>query len=334
MYFSKTILHDLVDFAVSKGANKEFVQQKLLETALDEKHIDYEVMVKSLNFIAQELKDENLGLHIGEQVSLKVTAYVDSLMQYSPTLEKAFENAIKYSKLISDALECDLSKSEKQYTVRFEENPNWKTHQKNARIQVLNLTVISTLKSLIAYTNRKYIPIAIHFGYEKPKSLSEYYRMFNCSIKFNQPTTEIIFKKYIFENSHKKTNAGLLENLKGKVEKEIQELIIEDDTIYQLKKSILNNKPDRIKIEDAVVALNISKRTLQRKLNSLNTNFKKIEHQIQLRLLKTYLEENTKTIDEISYLLGFSESSSLIRFFKEQTGLTPIKYRKSFCNEV
>ena len=42
-----------------------------------------------------------------------------------------------------------------------------------------------------------------------------------------------------------------------------------------------------------------------------NTTFKKIEFELQLKLAMTYLEENQKSIDEISYLLGFSESSAL-----------------------
>ena len=334
MYFSKIILHDLIEYAICKGANKEEVEQKLLDTANGEKNIGYEKMVESLNFISQELEDENLGLHIGEQISLKVTAYVDSIMQYSPTLEIAFENAIKYSKLISDALECQLIKKENQYHTRFEENPNWKIHQNQARVQVLNLTVIATLKSIVAYTNRNYLPVKINFQYERPKNLTEYYRTFNCTLSFNQPVTEIIFEKYIFEKSHRKTDLGLLEDLKKKVEQEIQGLTIENETVYQLKKYILNSKPKRIKIEEAVLLLKTTKRTLQRKLNKLDTNFKKVEHQIQLRLSKTYLEENVKKIDEISYLLGFSESSSFIRFFKEQTGLTPMKYRNRFCNSI
>ena len=328
MYFSKLILNDLIDYATSKGANKKELEQNLLDISIDEKNIDYEKMVKSLNYIGQELDDENLGIHIGEQISLKVTAYIDSIMQYSPTLELAFENATKYSKLISDALECTFIKNENQFHIKFEENPNWKIFQNQARIQVLNLTVISTLKSLIAYTNRNYRPTVINFQFTKPKNLTEYYKVYNCSLNFNQTVTEIVFEKHIFNDKIKKTNFGLLENLKQKVEDEIQELDIEDETIYRLKKCILNEKPERIKIEKAAKLLNTSKRTLQRKLKSLNTNFKKIEYQIQLRLSKTYLEESEKTIDEISYLLGFSESSAFIRFFKEQTKLTPMEYKK------
>jgi len=119
---------------------------------------------------------------------------------------------------------------------------------------------------------------------------------------------------------------GLLENLKEKISNEINNLITETELIYQLKKCILNHKPQRLPVEKASFQLNLSKRTLQRKLKELNTNFKAVEYELQLKLSKTYLEEKQKSIEEISYLLGFSESSVFIGFFKSLTKLTPTEY--------
>jgi AraC-like DNA-binding protein len=174
-----------------------------------------------------------------------------------------------------------------------------------------------------------YFPVKINFHTEKPNNLREYYRLFNCTLKFNQPKTEIIFEKLIFDNHSKIIQFGFLENLKEKIAVEIESLSIENELIYQLKKYILIHKPQRVLIEAASHHLNLSKRTLQRKLNDLNTNFKEIEYELQLKLSKTYLEEKQKSIDEISYLLGFSESSAFIRFFKSLTKLTPTEYMDS-----
>ncbi|PCJ67275.1 MAG: hypothetical protein COA58_02865 [Bacteroidetes bacterium] len=69
--------------------------------------------------------------------------------------------------------------------------------------------------------------------------------------------------------------------------------------------------------------------TLQRRLKCLITNFKEVEYELQLKQSKTYLEEKQKSIEEISYLLGFSKSSAFIRFFKSLTDLTPREYAAS-----
>ena len=46
-----------------------------------------------------------------------------------------------------------------------------------------------------------------------------------------------------------------------------------------------------------------------------------------------HLRENTLKIHEIGELLGFLESSSFIRSFRNWTGLTPKQYRSEFFDD-
>lgn len=332
MYFTTTIISDFIEYAKSQGVDVQSLEHKF-SYLQSRKYINYSAIVEVLGYMRQELNDEYLGLHIGEQIALKATAYVNRIMQNSETLEASFKNAVHYSKLISDALESSLVKNKDNYTVIFEENPNWKVQHSYARRQILDLTVLSCLKSLMAYTNRAYYPIKISFYTEKPKSLNDYYRLFNCRLKFNQPKTEIIFEKQIFDRHSRTIEFGFLENLKQKVANEIKSLNTETKLIYDLKKCILNHKPYRLQVAEAAIQLNLSKRTLQRRLKELHTNFKKVEYELQLNLSKTYLEEQRKSIEEISYLLGFSESSAFIRFFKLLTKQTPTEYMNSVARQ-
>ena len=329
MYFSSIIIGDLIEYAAKKGVEIEALENEFSDLE-KQKYIDYDSMVNILNFLSQELNDEYLGLHVGEQIFLKVTAQVDRIMLNSSTLEEAILNAIQYSKVISDALQCSYQKTEQYYSIIYEENPNWKIQQNFAKRQVLDITLLSNVKSLNAYSNYQYFPFRVHFSYAKPKALYEYYRLFNCSLKFGQARTEIVYERQIIDRHKKNIKQGLLESLKEKVADEIENLPVENDLVYQLKKCILNHKPQRILINEAAKELNFSKRTLQRKLKEFNTSFKAIEYELQLKLAKTYLEEGEKSLDEVSYLLGFSESSALIRFFKSLTGKTPKEYQNNF----
>lgn len=328
MYFSSSIIADFLEYLTIQEIDAQPLFARF--TSLQQrKYITYEEIADSLLLLKKELNDDQLGLHIGEQISLKVTAYVDSIMEYSDSLELAFENAAKYSKMISDALQTSLHKSANFYSVRFEENPNWTVYPSYVKQQISNLTLLACLKSLVAYTNNKYYPVKIHFETPKPKSLREYYRIFNCSVHFNQPQTEIFFEKQIFDKYTKDPQFGLLQSLQEKAALEMLQLKSENELIQRLKKTILSYKPEKIKQETAARELNLSTRTLQRKLKELNTTYKEVENELLLRLSKTYLEESECSIEEISYLLGFSESSAFIRFFKSLTETTPKKY----CNE-
>ena len=328
MYFSAIIVEDFIKYAAQKGANV-LELEKGLAAVKNEKFVGYDIMVNTLDHIRTELDDEYLGLHIGEQISLKATARVDDIMLNSSTLEASILNAIEYSKVISNALECSLEKNEKYFSVIYEENPNWAVYPTYAKRQILDIALLSNVKSLAAYAGYSYYPVRINFSYERPKNLQEHYRLFNCRLHFNQSKTEIVFPRQIMDRHEKRIQFGLLQSLKEKVAVEIKRLPHESSLVWQLKKYILSHKPQRTPVEEAARKLNLSKRTLQRKLQRAGTTFKQIESQLLLKLAKTYLGENQKSIDEISYLLGFSESSAFIRFFKTWSHQTPTEYRRN-----
>ena len=81
-------------------------------------------------------------------------------------------------------------------------------------------------------------------------------------------------------------------------------------------------------IETVAQHLNVSKRTLQRRLKEESTSFLEELKVVREELGKHYLLNTTLTIDQISFMLGFNEVNSFIRVFQNWTGLTPLKYRQ------
>jgi AraC-like DNA-binding protein len=67
---------------------------------------------------------------------------------------------------------------------------------------------------------------------------------------------------------------------------------------------------------------------LQRKLTAEKTSFRKLVQAVRHELAESYLADDSFTLKEISYLLGFSEQSSFSRAFKRWAGLTPQEFRE------
>lgn len=80
--------------------------------------------------------------------------------------------------------------------------------------------------------------------------------------------------------------------------------------------------------------LQITPRTLQRKLQQKNTTFKALLNNIRLRLAKQYLLESNITSTEFSHSLGYSELSAFTRFFKRETSLSPSNYKRLHTSSV
>jgi AraC-like DNA-binding protein len=79
--------------------------------------------------------------------------------------------------------------------------------------------------------------------------------------------------------------------------------------------------------ESIAKALNISPRSLQRKLQDEGTTYKQLVDDTRRELAAQYVRQSRIPINEITYLLGFSEPSNFARAFKRWTGESPSDFR-------
>ena len=80
-------------------------------------------------------------------------------------------------------------------------------------------------------------------------------------------------------------------------------------------------------IEQVAAKLALSKRTLQRRLNSEQTHFQAVLQQTREALAHHYLTHSGLSSGEISFLLGFLDTNSFYRAFQQWTDSTPESYR-------
>ena len=71
----------------------------------------------------------------------------------------------------------------------------------------------------------------------------------------------------------------------------------------------------------------MSVNSLRNKLTKNKTNFRQIFNQHKLKRAKLMLKEG-QSVKVISYLLGYAEPSSFIRWFISQTNITPTTFKK------
>lgn len=80
--------------------------------------------------------------------------------------------------------------------------------------------------------------------------------------------------------------------------------------------------------------LNLSKRTLQRRLQQQDISFADLRDQVRFHYAVDYLVKQHMSIDSISVSLDFSDRTSFTNAFKRWTGLSPSTFRKLFRDYV
>lgn len=317
-YFAQTINVDPNTIIQSSGFTKE---------ELETQYVDYNSVSEVFKTIKKEINDPSFGLHIGEQITLQSTDYVNQLMDKCSTVKEAFEFAIAYSKLISDSMDCSLEMHDDHFKVNFELNPNWSLQDDYAIAQNLDLALLCAKNSLYRLTQKEYTPTEVNFFYPRPKKVNEHYRLLNTHLNFNQPISSIVFGKHILNQSTIESDQGLLSILKVGANQIIDILPSEEELIFNVKRSILKNLMKQLPdIELVAKDLGMSIRMLQRQLKAQGTYFKSMQNELRFQLVKKMYSNGLQNIDELAFLTGYSDSSALIRAFKKWTGKSPKSY--------
>jgi AraC-like DNA-binding protein len=92
-----------------------------------------------------------------------------------------------------------------------------------------------------------------------------------------------------------------------------------------LGETLASQPPD---VARAAKALGMSARSLQRKLEEEGTSFKAVVDEARRALAITHLRDERRSITDVAFLVGFSETSAFSRAFRRWTGKSPIDWRR------
>ena len=142
---------------------------------------------------------------------------------------------------------------------------------------------------------------------------------------------EVIFSMKDLKKPFLTANNIIVEYLEPQLKQKLAEMESEtfDTFTSRVQKKLFHLIPSgQFGLENVAEEFGISGRTLQRNLSAENTSFNQLVKDIQKIMTFNYLEAKELSIDEIAYLVGYTELSSFYRAFKKWTGKTVSQYRK------
>jgi len=92
---------------------------------------------------------------------------------------------------------------------------------------------------------------------------------------------------------------------------------------------ILQHIGDQVSQDALASMLNIAPRTLRRRLEVKNTNYRKMQSDVRKLISKKMLMNSSQPITEIGFYVGFCDTSAFTKAFKEWFGVCPSEYRRS-----
>lgn len=175
--------------------------------------------------------------------------------------------------------------------------------------------------------NPDWVPLRADFMHSQPRDTEGYRQCLkDCPLVFDAPVNRLVIDAACaatpvagrdsrlfsvleadLERLHDATDVGLLETVRREV--------------------LLNLHQGVLSIDESASRLELSRRSLQRRLADEGYTYKQLVEQLREQLAIQYLGSDSNSLVDIALMLGYSELSAFIRAFRRWTGETPQQYR-------
>lgn len=109
----------------------------------------------------------------------------------------------------------------------------------------------------------------------------------------------------------------------------------DDEAVIRAQDYIEANFTERIGIEDLCRMLGVGRRTFERRFRRATHN-SVVEYiqRVKIEAAKRELETGRKTVSEVMYEVGYSDTKAFRDVFRKVTSVSPVEYRKKFVESL
>lgn len=108
-----------------------------------------------------------------------------------------------------------------------------------------------------------------------------------------------------------------------------------DEAIHKAQEYIEDNFKDKLSVEEIAEIVNLNARSFLRRFKkaTFNTPLEYIRR-VKIEAAKKQLENTTKSILEVMYLIGYNDEKAFRTTFRKYSGLSPKEYQKKYNKEM
>ncbi|AMO94395.1 bacterial regulatory helix-turn-helix s, AraC family protein [Collimonas fungivorans] len=271
-----------------------------------------------LQLASDRLNDPLLGLRLGGNITaahLGVMGYVFSSGRYLANALLRFKG---YSRLVYEAGHLHTSVQGFDFVL------TWGEESGRCGALADECSIASFVQFVRNISSKPISATQICFINKAPPDIQPYIDFFGCPVLFEQPVTSIRGGLWHLATRLLQPDEMLLQMLEQLADMMLEELPQASDIEQSVRQSIARLIHDgEPQLEQVAQELNMTPRTLRRRLDEEGLNYRSLLENIRKHLAERYLLDPRLRLSEIAQLLGYSEQSTFNRAFRRWTGQTP-----------
>lgn len=270
-------------------------------------------------------------LHPGQPLTLRMAAaapagYFGPLAygaQYAPNLRVALDNFVRYRALLSSQLHTVLVEEEDQAWLvtrhPHDELDAGAGSEVGLAIGRRFLDEVLGIRDALQ---------AVEFRHQPVGPVADYERLFRVPVRFGASRSGLGFAREALERPLPASQAQLFEFIEAHLRQAVDQLSVAD-SLGDVRQAIAANAEQRdYEAKSVARALGVSLRVLQRRVAAEGTTLRKLLDEVREAQAKRLLEDKRLSIDEVAYILDYSDERAFRRAFKRMAGVSPAQYRR------
>ena len=282
--------------------------------------------IRFVELVATILKDECLGFHLAQKFDLRMGGLFYYVLASSDTLDEALQRGVRYSAIVNEGITLRLHEG-KGIRINFE-YAGVARHSDRHQIEFSIVTLVRICRQL---TNRHVRPSRVSFTHRRKDDSSELRTFFGSDVTFGAAADEVAFSTSIKQMPVVGADPYLNELLIKYCE---QALAVRSSKRSSFGSNVenviaLHLPHGKARVGEIARKLGVSQRTLARRLSSEGLTFASVLQRLKSDLAKRHLADETLSISEIAWLLGYRDVSAFTHAFKRWTGRAPRAIRQT-----
>ena len=280
--------------------------------------------------LIRELGDESVGVMPDVQTPVGTTRLIALSMINSSTLAAAMRRAIEFNEV------CRVRYGVKivnRLIVDEERKEGTLTYLSGDDASGVQYSVLCNLAIWMRFNGwliGQHIDVtSAGCAGPRPEFMEGIRHFFPCPVDYDQTVNSVTFSARLLDAELIRNESDLTEFLKLAPYYMVIEPLVSTLSVTHRIREILGDdfREEMPSFEELTDLLNMSARTLRRRLEKEGTSYQRIKDNVRRDVAISMLSREHMTVSEVAEQVGFSDPSAFHRSFKKWTGQSPGSYR-------
>ena len=171
--------------------------------------------------------------------------------------------------------------------------------------------------------------VTANIGFASHGEDEMYAKHLGCPVQFGTAATEVYFPQAWLDEPINRSDTLVGELFERQCERMLQEQDpLSAPTTARVYRVLTERSAVLPKLDEMAQRLNLSSRTLKRRLTEERTSYQRLVVSFRIQLAKQYLVDTKLRIEDIADLVGYADFAHFYRTFRRVAGVTPARYRR------